>query len=132
MLSGRMLCMALIAVGGRCEPKRASARGFGGFVWAGAYAEKAVAIESRAASTAMARKTIGTVMGLGRRPVPGETIGSSRELLGALFKSSTVGVAICDRHLRFCAVNDALAQVGAPEIEMPASPEKVWRALQAR
>ncbi len=30
------------------------------------------------------------------------------------------------------AVNDALAQVGAPEIEMPATPEKVWRALQAR
>ena len=29
------------------------------------------------------------------------------------------------------AVNDALAQVGAPEIEMPATPEKVWRAIQA-
>jgi carbon-monoxide dehydrogenase large subunit len=27
------------------------------------------------------------------------------------------------------AVNDALHSVGAPEIEMPASPEKVWRAL---
>ena len=29
------------------------------------------------------------------------------------------------------AVNDALAQAGAPAIEMPATPEKVWRALQA-
>jgi len=28
------------------------------------------------------------------------------------------------------AVNDALASVGAPEIEMPATAEKVWRALQ--
>jgi carbon-monoxide dehydrogenase large subunit len=28
------------------------------------------------------------------------------------------------------AVNDALAQVGAPRIEMPATQEKVWRALQ--
>src|SRR5713226_1973576 len=31
MLSGRMLCMAAIAAGGRCEPKCFSARGFGGF-----------------------------------------------------------------------------------------------------
>jgi carbon-monoxide dehydrogenase large subunit len=30
------------------------------------------------------------------------------------------------------AVNDALAQMGAAQIEMPATPEKVWRALQAR
>jgi carbon-monoxide dehydrogenase large subunit len=29
------------------------------------------------------------------------------------------------------AVNDALHRIGAPEIEMPATPEKVWRALQA-
>jgi carbon-monoxide dehydrogenase large subunit len=29
------------------------------------------------------------------------------------------------------AVNDALHSVGAPEIEMPATPEKVWRALRA-
>jgi carbon-monoxide dehydrogenase large subunit len=28
------------------------------------------------------------------------------------------------------AVNDALAQVGEPRIEMPATQEKVWRALQ--
>jgi carbon-monoxide dehydrogenase large subunit len=29
------------------------------------------------------------------------------------------------------AVNDALHAIGAPEIEIPATPEKVWRALQA-
>jgi carbon-monoxide dehydrogenase large subunit len=28
------------------------------------------------------------------------------------------------------AVNDALAAVGAPPIDMPATPERVWRALQ--
>jgi aerobic carbon-monoxide dehydrogenase large subunit len=28
------------------------------------------------------------------------------------------------------AVNDALHRAGAPGIEMPATPEKVWRALQ--
>ena len=29
------------------------------------------------------------------------------------------------------AVNDALAQVGAASVEMPATPEKLWRAIQA-
>jgi carbon-monoxide dehydrogenase large subunit len=29
------------------------------------------------------------------------------------------------------AVNDALARIGAPQIEMPATPEKVWRAINA-
>ncbi len=29
------------------------------------------------------------------------------------------------------AINDALHHIGAPAIEMPATPEKVWRALQA-
>ena len=28
------------------------------------------------------------------------------------------------------AVNDALASIGAPEIEMPATPEKTWRAIR--
>jgi carbon-monoxide dehydrogenase large subunit len=28
------------------------------------------------------------------------------------------------------AVNDALHRIGAPEIEMPATPEKVWRAIR--
>ncbi len=43
--------------------------------------------------------------------VPRGTIGESRDLLNALFKSSTVGVAICDRELRYKAVNDALASM---------------------
>jgi carbon-monoxide dehydrogenase large subunit len=29
------------------------------------------------------------------------------------------------------AINDALARVGAPYVQMPATPEKVWRAIQA-
>ncbi len=29
------------------------------------------------------------------------------------------------------AINDALHRIGAPAIEMPATPEKVWRAIQA-
>ena len=29
------------------------------------------------------------------------------------------------------AVNDALAQIGAPAIAPPATPEKLWRALRA-
>src|SRR5262249_39542712 len=29
------------------------------------------------------------------------------------------------------AVNDALARLGAPYVQMPATPEKVWRAIQA-
>jgi carbon-monoxide dehydrogenase large subunit len=29
------------------------------------------------------------------------------------------------------AINDALARVGAPEVQMPATSEKIWRALQA-
>jgi len=27
------------------------------------------------------------------------------------------------------AVNNALAQIGAPYVQMPATPEKVWRAM---
>jgi hypothetical protein len=27
------------------------------------------------------------------------------------------------------AVNDALAAIGAPYVQMPATPEKVWRAI---
>src|SRR5579862_5709467 len=30
------------------------------------------------------------------------------------------------------AVNDALAAIGAPPVELPATPEKVWRAIRAR
>src|ERR1019366_1324739 len=51
MLSGRMLCMAAMVAGGRCEPKRDSARGFTGFCCA-----DAAAIGTRtAASTAILR-----------------------------------------------------------------------------
>jgi len=35
--------------------------------------------------------------------------GEPRELLSVLFRSSAVGVAICDRQFRFRAINDALA-----------------------
>jgi DNA-binding NarL/FixJ family response regulator len=43
------------------------------------------------------------------------SIGEAGYLLDALFKSSTVGVAICDRKLRFCAINGALASMnGVP------------------
>src|SRR2546423_8187670 len=37
------------------------------------------------------------------------SLGEPRELLSALFSSSAVGVAICDRQFRFRAVNDTLA-----------------------
>jgi PAS domain S-box-containing protein len=44
--------------------------------------------------------------------IPGDS------LLAALFNSSTVGVAICDRQLRFQAINDALASMnGIPAQE---------------
>src|ERR1700730_1588648 len=51
MLSGRMLCMAAMVAGGRCEPKCFSARGFGVFSCA-----DTATIENRtAASTAILR-----------------------------------------------------------------------------
>jgi len=40
-----------------------------------------------------------------------EAMGEPRHLLATLFKSSTVGVAVCDRQLRFRAINDALASM---------------------
>jgi PAS domain S-box-containing protein len=63
----------------------------------------------------MARRALGTASSLARHSVPTEANGESRDLLRALFKSSTVGVAICDRQLRYTAVNDALASMnGVP------------------
>jgi DNA-binding NarL/FixJ family response regulator len=56
----------------------------------------------------MVRRSPTTFANLARQLVSDGT-GEPRDLLSALFKSSTVGVAICDRQLRFCAVNDALA-----------------------
>ena len=29
------------------------------------------------------------------------------------------------------AINDAMARIGAPYVQMPATPEKVWRAVRA-
>jgi len=59
----------------------------------------------------MARRALGTASSLAEHSVPIEADGEARELLSALFKSSTVGVAICDRQLRYRAVNDALASM---------------------
>jgi len=55
----------------------------------------------------MARTAAGMALEVGSQSVFGE----SCDLLSALFQSSTVGVAICDRQLRFHAVNDALASM---------------------
>jgi PAS domain S-box-containing protein len=63
----------------------------------------------------MARTASEAASNLARHFVPDETIGQPHGLLGALFQSSTVGVAICDRQLRFRAVNDAFASMnGVP------------------
>ena len=59
----------------------------------------------------MARMALGTASSLARHSVACETVGEPRELLSALFSSSTVGVAICDRRFRFRAINDALASM---------------------
>jgi len=59
----------------------------------------------------MARTASGVALDLARHFVPDETIGQQHGLLSALFQSSAVGVAICDRQLRFRAVNDALASM---------------------
>jgi len=62
----------------------------------------------------MVRRTT-AIASVARRLVSQESGGESGYLLNALFKSSTVGVAICDRQLRFCAINGALASMnGVP------------------
>jgi PAS domain-containing protein len=61
--------------------------------------------------TRMVPSASGTALNLGEYLVSGETVGESRELLSALFKSSTVGVAICDRQFRFPVINEALASM---------------------
>ena len=53
----------------------------------------------------MARTASRMALNVGMHSVPGE----SRDLLSALFHSSTVGVGILDRQFRFRAINDALA-----------------------
>jgi len=63
----------------------------------------------------MVRRTAATVASVARRLVSQDSGGEPGYLLNALFKSSTVGVAICDRQLRFCAINGALASMnGVP------------------
>jgi len=59
----------------------------------------------------MARKIAASALNFGSHVLPDEITGESHGLLRALFESSTVGVAICDRQLRFRAVNDALASM---------------------
>lgn len=56
----------------------------------------------------MARRSTAPVA---RQVVSQGPVGEPSHLLNALFKSSTVGVAICDRQLRFCAINTALASM---------------------
>ena len=56
----------------------------------------------------MALRQSSKAMSFTTHNVPGMSA-SEPNLLNALFRSSTVGVAICDRQLRFRAVNDALA-----------------------
>jgi DNA-binding CsgD family transcriptional regulator len=55
-----------------------------------------------------------------------KALGEPRDLLSTLFKSSTVGVAICDRQFRYRAVNDALASMNG----LPAS-EHLGKTLRA-
>lgn len=54
---------------------------------------------------------------VGRHLVLSNAPGEPHHLLAALFSSSAVGVAICDRQLRFRAINDALASMNG----LPAS-----------
>src|SRR6266436_10004781 len=67
----------------------------------------------------MARTASGAASSLAKHFLPDETIGQPHDLLSALFQSSAVGVAICDRQLRFRAVNDALASMnGIPRLHI--------------
>jgi aerobic carbon-monoxide dehydrogenase large subunit len=60
---------------------------------------------------------------LGKNEVPTKTNPLGVKGAG---ESGTVGALAAVMN----AVNDALARVGAPYVQMPATPEKVWRALQ--
>lgn len=63
----------------------------------------------------MVRRAAARVSSAARRLASQESSAQPGYLLNALFQSSTVGVAICDRQLRFCAVNGALASMnGVP------------------
>src|SRR5437899_10586882 len=60
---------------------------------------------------------------LGENEVPTKT-----NLLGVkgAGESGTVGALSSVMN----AVNDALARIGAPYVQMPATPEKLWRAIE--
>lgn len=59
----------------------------------------------------MIRPAAEMAFGFASQRTPREGLGETYGLLDTLFKSATVGVAICDRQLRFRAVNDALASM---------------------
>jgi DNA-binding CsgD family transcriptional regulator len=59
----------------------------------------------------MVRRSTATVDGLAAQLASQAPVYRPNYLLNTLFKSSTVGVAICDRRLRFCAINGALASM---------------------
>jgi DNA-binding CsgD family transcriptional regulator len=59
----------------------------------------------------MVRRVAATAAGFGAHSVSAESAGEPAYLLSALFNSSILGVAICDRQLRFCAIDDALASM---------------------
>src|SRR6266404_1921126 len=63
----------------------------------------------------MGRKPRDTESSIGRQAELPSALGEPYDLLRALFRSSTVGVAICDREFRYRAINDALASMnGVP------------------
>src|SRR5437868_12342395 len=59
----------------------------------------------------MARREPGVALNTREEVELPADLGEPRLLLSTLYKSSTVGVAICDRHLRFRAINDTLASM---------------------
>jgi DNA-binding CsgD family transcriptional regulator len=59
----------------------------------------------------MTRKSSALAPGAAEPPAVSSAIPGGDSLLAALFNSSTVGVAICDRQLRFRAINAALASM---------------------
>lgn len=66
----------------------------------------------------MVRRVAATIASLAGNRVSQENGGESAHLLNALFKSSAVGVAICDRQLRFCAINRTLASMNGIPAEL--------------
>jgi DNA-binding CsgD family transcriptional regulator len=59
----------------------------------------------------MVHRSTATVGGLARQLGSQPPVCRPNYLLNTLFKSSAVGVAICDRRLRYCAINSALASM---------------------